>query len=116
MVVRLHPKYGLNATISTCIICGKEKNEIVLLGSAYKEQAPMHMVVSVEPCDNCKEKYLKEGILLVETDDGKTPSNGNLAVIKVEAFKEIFSVEVPVHHIAFVKTGILTELGILNGK
>ena len=114
MVVRLHSKYGLNATISTCIICGKEKNEIVLLGSAYKEQAPMQMVTSLEPCDDCKEKYLKEVVLLIESDNGKTPSTGNLAVIKVEAFKKIFNVEVPIHHIAFVETGMLTKIGVLN--
>lgn len=41
--VRLHPKYGVNPTIPTCFWCGKDKNEIALLGAAYKEEAPMHM-------------------------------------------------------------------------
>jgi len=31
--IRLHKEYGLNPTIIECIICGKEKNEIALLGA-----------------------------------------------------------------------------------
>ena len=115
MTVHLHPKYGVNPTISTCIICGKEKNEILLLGSAYKEKAPMHMVTSIEPCDDCKEKYLKEGVLFVESDDGKVPSTGSLAVVKADAYKKMFGVEeLPLHNIAFIKTGMLKEIGVIQ--
>jgi hypothetical protein len=49
MSLRLHSKHGLNPTIPTCYFCGKEKNELVLLGAAYKEQAPMHMTLDKEP-------------------------------------------------------------------
>ena len=109
--IRLHPKYGVNPTISSCIICGKEKNEIALLGNAYKEQAPMHMVTSIEPCDDCRTKYLTIGIMLVETNEQRQPS-GNIAVIKTEAFQKIFDVPVPPKHIALVEQGMLSKLGI----
>jgi hypothetical protein len=65
--IRLHPKHGLNPTIPICFYCGKEKNEIALLGAAYRGEAPMHMVTSVEPCDECKERYV-EYTLLVEME------------------------------------------------
>jgi len=109
--IRLHPKYGVNPTISSCIICGKEKNEIALLGATYKEQAPMHMVISIEPCDNCKEKYLVNGIMLVETNEQKKP-NGSIAVILLEAFQKIFDVPVPLEHTVLVEQGIFSKLGI----
>jgi hypothetical protein len=56
----LHPKYGVNPTIPICIYCGKEKNEVALLGAAYKEEAPMYMIIDHEPCDSCKKK-VEEG-------------------------------------------------------
>ena len=109
--IRLHPKYGVNPTISSCIICGKEKNEIALLGATYKEQAPMHMVISIEPCDDCKEKYLTTGIMLVECNEQRKP-NGNVAVILLEAFKKIFNVPVPLKHTVLVEQGMFSRLGI----
>lgn len=114
--IRLHPKHGLNSTISTCILCGKDKNEIVLLGAAYKEQAPMHMVTSLEPCDECKAKYLTDGIMLAEVDIDKNLT-GRVVVIKVEAFQKLFSIPVPPKHITIVEQGLLNKIGVIsNGK
>ena len=48
--IRLHKKYGLNPTLSTCFYCGKETGEIALLGAAYDGEAPMHLCTSLEPC------------------------------------------------------------------
>ena len=39
MSLRLHPNHGLNPTIPLCFLCGKEKNEVVLLGSSYKKDS-----------------------------------------------------------------------------
>lgn len=52
----LHKEYGLNSTIPICAFCGESKNEIVMLGAAYKEEAPMHMIVDDQPCEACREK------------------------------------------------------------
>lgn len=52
--IRLHKQYGVNPTIPTCFFCGKPKNEVALLGASYPKQAPMHMIVDLEPCDEYK--------------------------------------------------------------
>lgn len=102
--VRLHKEFGLNPTISVCIICGEEKNEIALLGAAYKGQAPMHMITGIEPCEKCRKKYLEEGdgVMLVEADRDKKPT-GMVMVIRREAFQRIFNRPVPIHRIALAQ-------------
>lgn len=109
--IRLHPEHGLNPTISQCIVCHKDKNEIVLLGAAYEGQAPMHMVMDIEPCDDCRTKYLKEGVLLVEVNDeqNKIPT-GSIVVLKESAFTRIFNCAIPAKRICFVEVGILQKL------
>lgn len=111
MSIRLHKEHGLNPTIPTCIICRKDKGEVVLLGAAYKEKAPMHMLTSLEPCDKCKEKYLSVGVLLVESSDGtmKGVTNG-FHVLKDEAFERLFDTELPKHKIAFVDPEVFNLL------
>ena len=67
--IRISPKHGLNPTIPVCFWCGKEKNEIALLGQINGQkdtEAPKHMVLDFEPCESCKEK-MKRGITIVET-------------------------------------------------
>lgn len=114
----LHKEHGVNPTMPICIICGEEKGEIALLGNAYKGEAPKHMVTSLEPCDKCKEKYLKKGVLLVECKneipEGKYKAEliptGNITVIKAEAFKNVFQQDVPKVRIVQVEVGILQML------
>lgn len=65
--IRLHPKHGLNPTITTCFWCGEDKNEIALLGAAYSREAPRHMLLNYDPCDGCKEN-MEKGIVLIEAD------------------------------------------------
>lgn len=95
--IPLHPKYGLNPTMPQCVVCGKDKGEIALLGNHYKEQAPMKMVLDCEPCKECKAKYLTVGTLLlgaVKSYVGgreKTDLTGDLMVLKDEAFEGIFN-------------------------
>lgn len=121
MSVRLHEKYGLNPTISQCIICGREKNEIALLGAGYKGEAPMHMVISIEPCDECKKKYLSIGVLLVEATNEYRPLRGRASklipvptgsckVIKDEAFKRMFNIEIPKKKICLVESDVFELL------
>ena len=72
-----------------CFIC-REEIIAILLDRRLKNTLTQHEV-GLEVCDKCKEKYLKEGILLIEAEKqivGKIRQreivvpNGNLAVIK----------------------------------
>jgi len=106
MSIRLHPKHGLNPTISRCFWCGADTNEIVLLGAAYKEEAPMHMVTSYAPCEECAKKF-HLGIALVEVSISPKHENqlpiqknphlyptGRMMVIRHEAVTKIFNAHV----------------------
>ena len=91
--MRLHTKYGVNPTIPICFVCGKEKNELVLLGASYKEEAPMKMCLNREPCEECK-GLARKGVVLISVKDKETGDNpfrtGKIIVIKDEAFERIF--------------------------
>ena len=91
-MMRLHKQYALNPTIPLCFVCGKPKNEVVLLGAAYKEQAPMNMCLDKIPCNECRE-LAKQGIVLISVKDGEAGDNpyrtGKIIVIKDEAFERI---------------------------
>ena len=85
MSIKLSPKYGLNPTIPLCFWCGKEKNEIALMGRMSKKkttrtawgtdtttveesdiEAPRNAILDYEPCDACKE-HMSRGITLLAT-------------------------------------------------
>lgn len=108
--IRLHKEFGLNPTMPICIICQKEKGEIALLGASYKGEAPKNMLLDIEPCDTCREQYLKNGVLLVESESEKGNPTGNITVIKDSAFKRIFDTALPKGKIAKVEIGVLQKL------
>lgn len=118
--IKLHPDYGLNPTIPICIWCNKDKNEIVMLGSAYKGEAPMHMVLDNEPCQECQD-VMSQGVTLIELrsppENGKKPDRtGSWAVIKDDAVYRIFSPETAAAVVkrrkGYVAVGVLAALGI----
>jgi hypothetical protein len=94
--IRLHPKHGVNATVPICFWCGESKNEIALLGAAYEGEAPMHMVVNLDPCDACAAK-MATGITLMEADgDERHPEpTGRWLVLKEEALERAFTGDTP---------------------
>jgi hypothetical protein len=112
--IRLHSKFGVNPTISVCFICGKDKNEIALLGSAYKEEAPMHMCIDKQPCDECK-KMMDMGVLLVSVRNGTDPENpyrtGNICVVKVEAAQKLFN-NLGSSRVAFIEDEAWDKVGL----
>lgn len=76
--IKISPKYGLNPTIPICFWCGKEKNEIALLGRISKREktttawggnslktvdndaeAPKNAIIDYNPCEECAEKMAK---------------------------------------------------------
>jgi hypothetical protein len=118
--IRVHPKYGLNPTLPQCIICGEDTGEIII-GASFKDKngkpcaAPMKCgVVSLEPCPKCREKYLTDGVLLVEVEEDRKYRRP-LAVITVEAFNRLFNAPIPPKHIAVVETGLLEKIGVVPG-
>ena len=113
MSIRLHSTYGVNPTIPVCFFCGKDKNEVALLGSAYHGKAPMHMVIDKIPCEECK-KHMAMGVLLISVKDGESGDNpyrtGKIAVITEEAAKRIFTGLNGC--IAFVEDSAWTKIGL----
>lgn len=68
--IKISPKHGLNPLIPKCFFCGKEKNEIAILGKIDRKdsEAPRSAIIDYVPCEECKEKF-KSGILLVEASE-----------------------------------------------
>lgn len=86
--IEVSPKHGLNPTIPVCFWCGKDKNEIALLGRIREKtknryganvtkrdsdiEAPSRMVIDYEPCDECQ-KMWDSGVAVIEVQE--TPIN-----------------------------------------
>ena len=104
--IRMSPKHGLNPTISVCFFCGKEKNEIALLGKLKNDaEAPRNAVIDYEPCEECKAKFsLGIAFIAVSTvpqQDGQMPiqidrktdtrlyPTGDVVVVKEEALERL---------------------------
>jgi hypothetical protein len=86
-----------------CPICKKEATGI-LMDRRLKASLPRQSL-GVEPCDKCRKKYLKNGILMIN------PYTGSLVVIRESAFKRIFkNTPVPPKRIAFAQEEVLQRL------
>lgn len=80
MNIRISEKHGVNPTIPICFWCGKQKNEIALLGKLKGDvEAPHNCVLDYEPCEECKKKWAL-GVALLGTR--KKPLNDTLPPIK----------------------------------
>lgn len=110
--IKISPKYGVNPTIPICFWCGKEKNEIALLGRIRKGtdsdmEAPKNAVLDYEPCDACKEQF-DQGVQVIECSmsapDGRMPVSkdeqenpvyptGRFVILKAEAAEWIFCMD-----------------------
>lgn len=104
--IRVSPKYGLNPTMPICFWCGKERGDIAIMGrigDGRKHEdieAPRHMVIDYEPCDECKRNMAlgftvieattaPNSVTSVEIQRGVFPT-GRFIVIKPEAAGRIF--------------------------
>lgn len=88
--MRLHPKYALNPTCGVCAFCGQTDGTVVLLGAAYRGEAPPRMVVDPRtPCPTCQ-TAMAQGIALIEAfGDQSTWSPGRWCVVTREAFAQL---------------------------
>lgn len=110
--IRIHPKHGLNPTMVVCELCGEETGEIALLGAAYKNEAPRHMMVNHSICDKCKANLDNGYIALMEARmvRGEPQRTGGLLFIKEEAAARLFNVPMGGSKIAFIEPEAFTKL------
>lgn len=95
--ITLSKEYGVNPSVETCTICGKEMS-VVLFGTSYKgengkpAEAP-HRVCLGNICDDCKKVIEDGGIFFIEVRDGESGNNpyrtGRIIAVKESAIKNI---------------------------
>ena len=67
--IKISPKYGVNPTIPVCFWCGKQKNEIALMGRMKDDiEAPKNMVLDYVPCEECQ-SHMAMGVAVLEASD-----------------------------------------------
>lgn len=117
--IEVSPKHGVNPTIPVCFFCGKDKNQIALLGRVRERdkrtgravpgsdvEVPSRMVLDYEPCDECA-KNMSTGVTLLgvtmtpPTDNRPSITaqggesvypTGSWCVIKPEAAQRMFNI------------------------
>lgn len=87
-------------TMGLCPICGKE-NGTILMDRRIKDTFERQTIDPTNPCDKCKEKYLKKGVMMF------CPESGDLVVIKDKAFMGMFEQKLPKKKIAFCEQGVI---------
>lgn len=86
--ILLSEKHGVNPSIDCCFYCGKEVG-IALLGKLPDDaEAPRTVCTSIEPCDECKEKY-KDYCLVVERDYDAPPTGRWVPIPKTQIVEEM---------------------------
>ena len=98
MSVRISKEFGVNPSVDTCFICGKETS-VVLFGTSYKDkngktaEAPRN-VCTGDICNNCKQIIEEGGIFFIAIKDGESRNNpyrtGQFAAVKEEAVQRMF--------------------------
>lgn len=132
--IELSPEYGVNPCIPVCFFCNRPKNEIALLGRIRKRnadgkavrgsdiEAPKHMILDYEPCEDCQNQMNAGFTLIVATDtpfdrrppitnrDGKDLyPTGQYVTVKPEAASKMFNLpaeETAPGKVAFTDTAV----------
>lgn len=124
--IKLSPKYGVNPTIPVCFWCGKEKNEVALVGHVgdgrkHEDfEMPMHAVINYEPCEECA-KAMNTGFTVMEAT--RTPNmltdmemqngvypTGKWVVLKTESARRIFTGLDDSVNKAFLDAGVFDKM------
>ena len=104
--IKISPKYGVNPTIPVCFWCGKQKNEIALMGRMTDDiEAPKNMVLDYVPCEECQ-NHMAMGVAVLEASDhpnteGQPPmQNGvyptsRFVVVTTECADRVFNAYAP---------------------
>ena len=90
--ITLSKKHGLNPSLTSCPICGKETGGIALMGRLKDDmEAPRHCITSLfDLCDDCKARLDKE-VLIYEMDRENNKPTGRYIFVP----KEHINVEIP---------------------
>ena len=89
-------------TMAICPICHEETGDI-LMDTHLRDRFEMR-TITPEPCETCREKYLSVGVLIM------APETGRVAVIKDEAFLNLFNMELPHKKIAFCEEAVMDRI------
>lgn len=104
--IKISPKHGLNPTIPVCFWCGKQKNEIALMGHMKDDiEAPKNMVLDYVPCEECQ-NHMAMGVAVLEASDhpnteGQPPMQkgvyptSRFVVVTTECADRVFSAYAP---------------------
>ena len=104
--IKISPKYGVNPTIPVCFWCGKQKNEIALMGHMKDDiEAPKNMVLDYVPCEECQ-NHMAMGVAVLEASDhpnteGQPPMQkgvyptSRFVVVTTECADRVFSAYAP---------------------
>ena len=98
MSISLSKQFGVNPSVDTCFICGKETS-VVLFGTSYKDEngktaeAPRR-VCTGQLCNECQKVIDDGGIFFIAVKDGESGNNpwrtGQIAALKEEAVQRMF--------------------------
>ena len=104
--IKISPKHGLNPTIPVCFWCGKQKNEIALMGHMENDiEAPKNMVLDYVPCEECQ-SHMAMGVAILEASDhpnteGQPPMQkgvyptSRFVVVTTECANRVFNAYAP---------------------
>ncbi len=97
-------------TIQKCPICQEDMG--ILMDRRIKDTfESKYTCIPTQVCDDCKKKYLKDGTMLIN------PDNGKLVVLADGAFKKMFNKEkTPPHKIAFTDDELLEKIRKITGQ
>ena len=96
-------------TLALCPICQKESGEL-LMDRRLKPTFEMHTIVPTSVCKDCKEKYLKRGVMLIN------PDTGALVVLRTVFYKRLFNKPVPRGHIVYCSQDVLDKINNMNAS
>lgn len=92
-------KFGDVRIVKDCMIC---RREVIFMAIKNNTIMPENNSIMPKVCDECTKKYLSEGILLIN------PDNGALVVIKDSLFLKIFeNTSIPDCRICFTEQNVL---------
>lgn len=91
--------------MAVCPICQETTGEILL----DKRLRPIFEMKTMTPmpCEKCKKKYLKKGIMLIN------PKTCSLVVIKRKVFTNLFDAPIPDKHMAFCDQEVIDRINNL---
>ena len=117
MGIKVSEKYGINPSVDTCFICGKE-TDVVLFGTSYKDkngktaEAPRN-VCTGDICDNCKQIIDEGGIFFIAVKDGESGNNpyrtGQIGALKEEAVQRMFP-DFPYKKINYMEESVYKQI------